>query len=86
MKQLALYLAIAGLAAGCASSDRKTDAPVTDRSGGSSTSQPSQAGSGGSAAAPPGRSSPAASPATRCATRTARSPSAACFSTTTPTR
>ncbi len=49
MKQLALYLAIAGLAAGCASSDRKTDAPVTDRSGGSSTSQPSQAGSGGSA-------------------------------------
>jgi peptidoglycan-associated lipoprotein len=39
MKNLALYLAIAALAAGCASKETQTDAPVTDRSAG--TSQPS---------------------------------------------
>ena len=46
MKQLALYLAIAGLAAACASNEKK-DAPVTER-GGSSTTQPqASTGSGG---------------------------------------
>jgi peptidoglycan-associated lipoprotein len=39
MKHVALYLAIAALAAGCASKEEKTDAPVTDRSAG--VSQPS---------------------------------------------
>src|SRR4249920_1896204 len=37
MKNVALFLAIAALAAGCSSTDTKTDAPVTDRS---ATSQP----------------------------------------------
>jgi len=31
MKQVALYLAIAAIAAGCASKETKTEAPVTDR-------------------------------------------------------
>jgi peptidoglycan-associated lipoprotein len=31
MKQVALYLAIAAIAAGCASKETQTDAPVTDR-------------------------------------------------------
>jgi peptidoglycan-associated lipoprotein len=37
MKNVALFLAIAALAAGCSSTETKTDAPVTDRS---ATSQP----------------------------------------------
>ena len=44
MKNLALYLAIAAIAAGCASTDTKTDAPVTDRSAG--VSQPSTSARG----------------------------------------
>ena len=44
MKQIALYLVIAGLAAACASNE-KTEAPVTERGGSSST--PSQAGTAG---------------------------------------
>jgi peptidoglycan-associated lipoprotein len=44
MKKLALYLAIAALAAGCASKETQTDAPVTDRSAG--TSQPSSTARG----------------------------------------
>ena len=39
MKHVALYLAIAAIAAGCASKEEKSDAPVTDRSAG--VSQPS---------------------------------------------
>jgi peptidoglycan-associated lipoprotein len=39
MKNIALYLAIAALAAGCASQEAKQDAPVTDRSSG--VTQPS---------------------------------------------
>lgn len=39
MRNVALYLAIAALAAGCASKETRTDAPVTDRSAG--VSQPS---------------------------------------------
>ena len=38
MKKVALYLAIAALAAGCASKDPKQDAPVTDRSTGTTPS------------------------------------------------
>jgi peptidoglycan-associated lipoprotein len=45
MKQIALYLVIAGLAAACASNE-KQEAPVTERGGSSTT--PSQAGTGGS--------------------------------------
>jgi peptidoglycan-associated lipoprotein len=44
MKNLALYLAVAALAAGCASKETKTDAPVSDRSSG--VSQPSGTASG----------------------------------------
>jgi len=44
MKNVALYLAIAVIAAGCASKETKTDAPVTDRSSG--VSQPSGTASG----------------------------------------
>ena len=44
MKNVALYLAIAAIAAGCASKETKTDTPVTDRSAG--VSQPSGAASG----------------------------------------
>ena len=40
MKQVALYLAIAAIAAGCASQEAKRDAPVADRSG-STTTAPS---------------------------------------------
>ena len=43
MKNVALYLAIAAIAAGCASKETKTDAPVTDRSSG--VSQPSRSAS-----------------------------------------
>ena len=43
MKNVALYLAIAAIAAGCASKETKTDAPVTDRSAG--VSQPSRSAS-----------------------------------------
>jgi peptidoglycan-associated lipoprotein len=45
MKQLALYLVVAGLAAACASTEKK-DAPVTDRSGGSSSTPQASTGSG----------------------------------------
>jgi peptidoglycan-associated lipoprotein len=41
MKHVAIYLVLAGLAAGCASQDVKKDAPVTDRSG--ATTPPSTA-------------------------------------------
>ena len=54
MKQAALYLMLAALAAGCASQEAKRDAPVTDRSGAvtppstatapSTTTRPSQPG------------------------------------------
>jgi peptidoglycan-associated lipoprotein len=44
MKHVALYLAIAAIAAGCASKETKTDAPVTDRSAG--VTQPSRSASG----------------------------------------
>ena len=44
MKNVALYLAIAAVAAGCASKETKTEAPVTDRSAG--VSQPSTAAPG----------------------------------------
>ena len=47
MKNVALYLAIAAIAAGCASKETKTDAPVTDRSAG--VSQPSGTAPGSSA-------------------------------------
>ena len=47
MKNVALYLAIAAIAAGCASKETKTDAPVTDRSAG--VSQPSGTASGSTA-------------------------------------
>ena len=43
MKNVALYLAIAVIAAGCASKETQTDAPVTDRSAG--VSQPSRSAS-----------------------------------------
>ena len=46
MKQLALYLAIAGLAAACASDEKKTETPVTERSAGGSTSRPGDARAG----------------------------------------
>jgi peptidoglycan-associated lipoprotein len=42
MKNVALYLAIAALAAGCSSTDTKTDAPVSDRS---AVSQPAPSAS-----------------------------------------
>jgi peptidoglycan-associated lipoprotein len=44
MKNVALFLAIAALAAGCSSTETKTDAPVTDRS---ATAQPSPSPSAG---------------------------------------
>lgn len=37
MKHVAIYLVLAGLAAGCASQEAKKDAPVADRSGGTTT-------------------------------------------------
>jgi peptidoglycan-associated lipoprotein len=43
MKNVALYLAIAAIAAGCASKETQTDAPVADRSSG--VSQPSRSAS-----------------------------------------
>ena len=45
MKQFALYLVIAGLAAACASTEKK-DAPVTDRSGTTTTQPQASTGSG----------------------------------------
>jgi peptidoglycan-associated lipoprotein len=45
MKNVALYLAIAAIAAGCASKETKTDAPVSDRSAGVSQPAPSTSGS-----------------------------------------
>ena len=44
MKQVALYLAIAAIAAGCASKDVQTDAPVTDKSAGVSRPAPTTGG------------------------------------------
>jgi peptidoglycan-associated lipoprotein len=44
MKHVALYLAIAAIAAGCASKETKTDAPVTDRSAGVSRPAPATGG------------------------------------------
>ena len=41
MKNIALYLAIAALAAGCSSTETKTDAPVTDKSSGVTQPTPS---------------------------------------------
>ena len=49
MKNVALYLAIAALAAGCSSTETKTDAPVTDRS---AVSQPSPSASASSTSRP----------------------------------
>jgi peptidoglycan-associated lipoprotein len=48
MRNVALYLAIAALAAGCASKEAQQDAPVTDRSTG--VTQPSGSASPGSTA------------------------------------
>ena len=45
MKNLALYLAIAAIAAGCASKETKTDVPTTDRSAGVSQPAPTTGGS-----------------------------------------
>ena len=50
MKKVALYLAIAALAAGCASKEARQDAPVTDRSTGATPS--TAATSPGSTATP----------------------------------
>jgi peptidoglycan-associated lipoprotein len=50
MKQAALYLVLATLAAGCSSTETKKDVPVTDRSTG--VSQPSQATGPGSQTTP----------------------------------
>jgi peptidoglycan-associated lipoprotein len=44
MKQVALYLAIAAIAAGCASKETQTDAPVTDKSAGMSRPAPTTGG------------------------------------------
>ena len=60
MKHVALYLAIAALAAGCASNDPKTDAPVTDRSAG--VSQPSGTTPGSSTTARPAQPAVAGNP------------------------
>ena len=81
MKNVALYLAVAAIAAACASKETQTDAPVTDRSAG--VSQPSRLGAELDA-----RASATAdrSPATRCATPATSCPSAASSSTTTRTR
>lgn len=54
MKKVALYLAIAALAAGCASKEARQDAPVTDRSSGSAPSAAATAP--GSSTATPSRS------------------------------
>jgi peptidoglycan-associated lipoprotein len=50
MKNIALYIAIAAVAAGCASQEAKQDAPVTDRSSG--VTQPSSTASPGSTTRP----------------------------------
>jgi peptidoglycan-associated lipoprotein len=49
MKKIALYLAIAALAAACASTDKKTDAPVADRSPTTSTPSTGTANPSGTA-------------------------------------
>ena len=49
MKNVALYLAIAALAAGCSSTETKTDAPVTERS---AVSQPSPSASASTTSRP----------------------------------
>ncbi len=41
MKQVAIYVVLAGLAAGCASQEAKKDAPVADRSSSGTTMPPS---------------------------------------------
>ena len=51
MKNVALYLAIAALAAGCASKEARQDAPVTDRSAG--VTQPSGTASPGTSTSRP---------------------------------
>ncbi len=40
MKQIALYFVLAGLAAGCANKETRSDAPVTDRSASTTTTSP----------------------------------------------
>jgi len=45
MKNVALYLAVAAIAAGCASKETKTEAPVSDRSAGVTQPTPSSSGS-----------------------------------------
>lgn len=55
MKNVALYLAIAAIAAGCASQEARKDAPVTDRSSGVT---PPTASTSPGATATPSRSSP----------------------------
>ena len=52
MRNVALYLAIAVVAAGCASKETRTDAPVTDRSTGVAPSTGTTAPSTGSTARP----------------------------------
>jgi peptidoglycan-associated lipoprotein len=44
MKQVALYLALAAIAAGCASQEARKDAPVADRSGATTTAPSSTPG------------------------------------------
>jgi peptidoglycan-associated lipoprotein len=60
MKNVALYLTVAALAAGCASKEARQDAPVTDRSAG--VSQPSGTTSPGATASPSRQSSVAGNP------------------------
>jgi len=60
MKNVALYLAIAAIAAGCASKETRTDAPVTDRSSG--VTAPSASTSPGATTSPSRPSSVAGNP------------------------
>ena len=60
MKNIALYLAVAAVAAGCASNDAKQDTPVTDRSSG--VTQPSASTSPGSTTRPTQPSTVAGNP------------------------
>ena len=57
MKNLALFLAIAAIAAGCASKEARDDAPVTDRSSGAT---PPTASTSPSPTATPSRTAPVA--------------------------
>ena len=61
MKRVALYLAVAALAAGCASKDAREDAPVTDRSTGAAPA-PSASAAPGATATPSRPDSVAGSP------------------------